>query len=101
LTILMSSLHRDRESIRANIALSYLVFSCLQLSLLAVFSPGSLGLSSCLAVITALSVHALVGNGVFQKASESVYQRLFTGFTFTFGLALLARKCIELKAGGQ
>jgi hypothetical protein len=101
LTILMASLHRDRESIRANIALSYLIFSCLQLALLAVFSPASLAISSCLAVITALSVHALVGNGVFHRASEIAYQRLFNGFTFTFGLALLARKYIELKAGAQ
>jgi uncharacterized membrane protein YfcA len=94
LTILLSTLHSGRDAIRANIALCYLIFSLVQLSLLVglkadVFSPGHFTTP-----VIALAAYALVGQRVNRAVSEGAYQVALTAFTLTFGLALFARKLI-------
>jgi len=92
LTIIMATLHNDRESMRTNIACAYLVFSAIQLTVLAVLSPAAISARMLPFPIVALAMHAMVGNRIFRWSSEPTYNRLLTAFTFCFGLALFARE---------
>jgi uncharacterized protein len=94
LTIVMSTINRDRDVIRANIARGYLVFSAIQLALLAAMTPTVFSVNTLLYPAIALVSSALVGNRVFRATSEPAYQRLLTAFTFCFGVALVARELL-------
>jgi uncharacterized membrane protein YfcA len=92
LTIIMATLHRDRDTIRTNIAFAYLVFSAIQFGLLAALKPSVLSLATLLFPAISFTVYSMVGNKAYRRASDPAYQGLLTVFTFTFGLALFARR---------
>ena len=94
LVILLASWHAERRALRANVALVYLVFSSIQLAVLAMLSPAALSPVNLLAPVISLSAYGLCGNRCFRAVSEGAYQRLLAGFTLSFGLALLARRFI-------
>ena len=92
LTVLVSSTHREKESIRANIAFGYLVFAASQLLVLAMLSPGAFSLNSVILALVSLLTYATVGNLLYLKSPRAVYQHLITLLVLAYGVVLIGQR---------
>ncbi|NKC11857.1 MAG: TSUP family transporter [Gammaproteobacteria bacterium] len=92
LAILAASTHCDKRALRYMVAYYYVFFGLIQLAVLVVlFERGPAVVSSWPGVVIAAAVYALLGNRLFERASASVFQSLFTVFTAAYGVAVLVR----------
>lgn len=89
LTILSSTLFNNKREIRANIAYGYLIFAMTQIIVLVILSPHLFKLINVVFPAISIFTYALLGNVVYHKASEKMYQNLITVFTLAYGLVLL------------
>ena len=90
LTILASSVHKDKEDVRRTVAHYYLAFGIIQLVLLVVlFKQGSTLLTNLPIAVAAAVIFLLIGNRLFLRTSNPIYHHGLTAFTFAYGLAVL------------
>lgn len=89
LTILSSSLFKDKKEIRANIAYGYLIFAATQIIVLAILHPSLFHRNIIVLPVISLVTYVCLGNILFLKSKEKIYQNLITGFTLVYGIVLL------------
>ena len=89
LTILSSSLFQDKREIRANIAYGYLIFATTQVIVLAILNPSLFRPNVIVFPIISLFTYVCLGNFIFLKSRENVYQNLITVVIFAYGIVLL------------
>ena len=90
LTILASSVHKDKEDVRRTVAHYYLAFGIIQLVLLVVlFKQGITLLTNLPIAVAAAVIFLLIGNRLFLRTSNPIYHHGLTAFTFAYGLAVL------------
>ena len=89
LTILSSSLFQDKREIRANIAYGYLIFATTQIIVLAILNPSLFRPNVIVFPIISLFTYVCLGNFIFLKSRENVYQNLITVVIFAYGIVLL------------
>ena len=94
LTLLVTTLYDDKESIRANIAYGYLVFAVSQLIVLILVSPAQVTVYSLLLPLIALATYRTIGTLIYLKASSAGYQRMITLFILTYGVLLICQELI-------
>jgi hypothetical protein len=92
LTVLVTSIYQDKESMRANIAYGYLIFAAAQLIVLAIVNTSALSINSFIFSLISLLTYRTVGNMIYLKSSTAVYQQAITVFIFTYGVILIAQK---------
>lgn len=91
LTVFITAVYEEKQTIRANIAYGYLVFAISQIAVLSVLNPEVLSLKSVLFAGLALLTSRTVGNLVYLKSTNAVYQHLITAFIFTYGVILIGQ----------
>ena len=91
LTIVMSSIYYDKEKVRTNIALAYLMFGLVQLLVLLLFDLGSVGYMSIVYSITTFILYHLVGKFLFSIVDINMFNTLFSLFMAIYGVLLLAQ----------
>lgn len=94
LTVLVSSTHHEKESIRANIAYGYLVFAASQLIVLAILSPSVFTLDRLALSLVSLLTYATVGSVLYVKSPKAVYQQMITFLVFAYGVVLISQRFI-------
>lgn len=92
LTILMSAIYSEKDRIRANIALGYLIFAGFQIGTLLALNPGVFTSMSLVLAGISFLVFQTFGNFIFQRSPKAVYQRMITFFIFTYGVVLIFQK---------
>jgi uncharacterized protein len=95
IVIIVSSAFRDKESIRSNVAMIYLIFALIQLATL--FASGSyspLQIPVVLPLIAFFS-YVLLGRRVFNWVNQGSFQMIMTGVIFFFGLSLILTNFIK------
>jgi len=92
LTMLATTLYNDKETTRANIAYGYLVFALSQILVLSVLHPKAFGLHCLILAAIAFLAYRTVGNLIYVKSSQRVYQQLITMFIFAYGIVLIGQK---------
>ena len=90
LTVIVGSRYTDKESIRRHIAFAYGAMACVQLTVLFVTKRPQVnwGLWVLLPLLAG-SIYLLVGQRVFRRARQGVYQFCLTAVIFGFGLLLV------------
>jgi uncharacterized membrane protein YfcA len=94
LTVLVTSLYGEKESIRANIAYGYLIFASAQLIVLAVLDTQALSFRCIVFALISLLTYRTVGSVIYLRSSTALYQRAITAFIFTYGVILIAQRFI-------
>jgi len=89
LTILANSLHEEKRTARVNIALVYFVFAVSQLAVLAALRPAVFDCWTLASGLVALAVYALIGNRIFELASNRLYQTLISVLLLVYGSVLM------------
>lgn len=89
LTIFSSSLFKEKKDIRANIACGYLIFATTQIIVLATFNPSIFHLNIIVFPFISLFTYICLGNLIFLKSNENIYQNLITVFILAYGIVLL------------
>ena len=89
LTILSSALFKEKEEIRANIAYGYLIFAATQIAVLAILNPSLFYPHMIVFPFISLLTYACLGNVLFLKSREGIYQHLITVITVAYGMVLL------------
>lgn len=92
LTMLATSIYHDKESTRANIAFGYLVFALSQILVLLVLHCEAFGMHCLVLAAIALLTYRTVGNLIYMKSSQRMYQLLITIFIFAYGVVLIGQK---------
>jgi uncharacterized membrane protein YfcA len=92
LTMLATSIYHDKESTRANIAFGYLVFALSQILVVLVLHREAFGLHCLVLAAVALLTYRTVGNVIYMKSSQRVYQFLITIFIFAYGVVLIGQR---------
>lgn len=94
LTVLVSSSHTEKESIRANIAFGYLIFAAAQLAVLAVLNPSVFTLNCAFLSAVSLLTYLSVGQLLYLKSPKAVYQQLITALVLAYGAILIVQRFI-------
>ncbi len=94
LTVLVTSIYDDKESMRANIAYGYLIFAAAQLIVLAILNTAALSIYCIIFSLISLLTYRTVGNLIYLKSSTALYQQAITVFIFTYGVILIAQRFI-------
>ena len=89
LTILASSLYREKEQIRHIVAVCYACFAAIQLAVLAVLTPDVFGWMQFAYAAASAIVFLCIGQHVFRWISAAVFHRLFTALMATYAMLLL------------
>lgn len=89
LTILSSSLFQNKREIRANIAYGYLIFATTQIIVLAILNPSLFRPNIIVFPFISLFTYVCLGNFIFLKSKEKMYQSLITVLIFAYGIVLL------------
>ncbi len=89
LAVLLSNLYNTKKEIRANIAYGYIVFTVTQMIVLACFSPELFSFKTLVFPLVSVVTYFALGDFIFNKSSETLYQKLITIFTFAYGAVLL------------
>lgn len=89
LTILMGSIYEDKEKIRTNIALAYLLFGLTQFVFLLWFEVGTVGLFSVVYGLVSLIIYQLMGKAIFKSIDTSLFNGVFTVFITIYGILLM------------
>jgi hypothetical protein len=92
LTMLATSIYQDKESTRANIAYGYFVFALSQILVLLALHREAFGLHCLVLATVALLTYRTVGNVIYMKSSQRVYQFLITIFIFAYGVVLIGQR---------
>jgi uncharacterized protein len=95
LTIFAAARYRDKDQVRAAIALCYSCFAAIQLSILAVLRPDVFGWQQFAYGAVSAVVFVTVGQPTFRGLSAAVFDRLFTAFISGYAI-LLALKYVQL-----
>jgi hypothetical protein len=90
LAVFASTTSTDKKTIRYRIAYYYLLFSVVQIFVLAVIVgfPKMLSLNILMALVST-SVYLLVGNRIFIRSDNGRYQIALSGFMAACGIAIL------------
>lgn len=91
LTILASSVHRDKSGARNLIAVCYLVFAAIQLAVLVATTPASFSWSIALYALVAGVVFSTVGEYSFRRVSNLQFDRLLALVMLLYASVLLFR----------
>ena len=89
LSVLMTTIYKEKYAIRTNIALVYLIFVVSQLCVLAFISPNANGSFDVWVSIVALLSYLTVGRFLARKINDSQYQEWITGVILVYGLLLI------------
>jgi uncharacterized membrane protein YfcA len=89
LTIFISSLYRENQTLRANIAFGYLLMATCQIAVLIALRTEIFDLRILVLVTTASATYLLIGNRIFQMTSKATYQYLITALIVIFGVLML------------
>ncbi len=92
LTVYVSTVHRDKDATRANIAYGYWVFAFSQIAVLALLQPGVFTPHSLVLAALVWITYGTLGQAIYVRSSRSLYQRLITGFIFAYGLVLIGQR---------
>lgn len=95
LTMLATSIYQDKESTRANIAFGYFVFALSQIIVLAALHREAFGVHCVILALIALLTYRTVGNLIYMKSSQRVYQLLITIFIFAYGVVLIGQQLLH------
>jgi len=90
LAVLATSLHLEKNAIRYTVAHYYMAFGAIQILLIAfLFGEAEALLYNSPMAGVAAAIYLLVGNRLFMKTANPVYQHGLTLFTLTYGIAVL------------
>jgi uncharacterized protein len=90
LTVIVGSRYTDKESIRRHIAFAYGAMACVQLAVVFLTKRPQLNwVLWVLLPVLAGGIYVLVGQRVFRRARQGVYQFCLTVVIFGFGLLLV------------
>jgi uncharacterized membrane protein YfcA len=92
LTVLASSTHDEKDTIRANIAYGYLLFAGTQLAVLALVSPAAFSIHSISLALLSLVTYVTVGHVLYRGSPKVAYQSLITVLLFAYGVVLLCQR---------
>jgi len=90
LTIFVASHAKNKLAIRSNIAYAYLTMGILQILTLLVLKPSAFEPINLLLIPLSVVVYFAIGNRVFLKIPEYIYQRFVTLLIFLYGVLLLS-----------
>lgn len=86
LTILMAAIHKNKNSVRVNIAFVYCLFCIMQLSVLAFARPDAFNLNYLLFPLLSLLVYRVFNAPLMKKVNESKFQNAITFIILIYGL---------------
>ena len=89
LTILVTTLHDDKERVRANVSYAYFVFALSQIGVLVLLRPGVFTIQGLILAALAFATYSTVGQLLYVKSSRPVYHHLITVFMLAYGLVLV------------
>ncbi len=89
LTIAASSVFSEKSRIRTNIAYGYSLMAISQIIVLLLFGRMVYYKYELILVLVSLFTYLFVGNALFKKSNNIVYQHLMTVLIFAFGIVLL------------
>jgi hypothetical protein len=92
LTILITSIYDEKETIRANIAYGYLVFALSQIVVLLLLHPAAFSVKSPFLALISFTMYSTVGSAIFLKTSRGVYQQMITAFILAYGVVLIGQR---------
>jgi uncharacterized membrane protein YfcA len=95
LTIFAAARYREKDQVRASIALCYSCFAAIQLFILAVLRPDVFGWQQLAYAAVAAVVFLTVGQPTFRGLSAAVFERLLTAFISGYAI-LLALKYAQV-----
>jgi uncharacterized membrane protein YfcA len=88
LTIYAAARYKEKDRMRAAIALCYSYFAAIQLAILAVLRPDVFGWSQLAYAVVAAGVFMIVGQPTFRGLSAAVFDRLLTAFVSGYAILL-------------
>jgi uncharacterized protein len=92
LAILASGINTEKEAIRYTVAHYYLAFSAIQMLLLAtILGHHSILLTNLPSAVIAALIYLLVGNRIFNRATNQFYNLALTIFITIYGFAILLK----------
>ncbi len=91
LTVLVTTLTDKKDEQRKNIACGYLIFGLTQLLVLAVMKYKLFTVWSFYFPIISLIVYFIIGNIIFNKTSETVYNKLLSALMLLYGVVLIIK----------
>ena len=94
LTIFVTTVHDDKEHIRANIAYGYLVFALSQIAVLFVLRPQVFNVAGLSLIAIAALTYLTAGRFVYLRSTRAVYQHLITAFMVAYGFVLIGQKLL-------
>jgi uncharacterized protein len=89
LTILVTTLFDKKEEQRKNIAFGYLIFGITQIVILIVFKTQLFTYWSLLFPILSIITYFILGNVIFNKTSDGIYNKLISILIFLYGIVLI------------
>ena len=85
LSVLMSSVYKNKDSIKANIAFVYILFGVSQILVLSIISPNSFQINGILLSLVALVSYAIIGKPLSLKVSNQSYHSFISIFILIYG----------------
>ena len=85
LSVLISTLHTDKNIIRTNIAFVYLMFGLSQLAVLVVVSSQTISPNAMWYITVSLLSYMFVSKFIAPRIDDKKYQSLITGFILLYG----------------
>jgi uncharacterized protein len=86
LSVLMLAMHKDKHTIRTNIAFVYLLFGLVQLFVLFIVTPGTFQLNGVLLIFISIISYLFVNKIFALDVNEEAYQNIFTILIFSYGV---------------
>jgi uncharacterized protein len=89
LTILATTIYDKKEEQRKNIAFGYLIFGITQIIVLIVLKMQLFTYWSLIFPLLSIITYFIVGNVIFNKTSEGIYNKLISILIFIYGIVLI------------
>jgi hypothetical protein len=92
LSILMSTVHKDKVKIRTNIAFIYLILAFFQLIVLFIIDASGLKYASITLILTSLFVYLIVSKYIADKVNDEKYVSLINLLIIAYGILSIVKQ---------
>ncbi len=92
LSILMSTVHKDKVKIRTNIAFIYLILAFFQLIVLFIIDASGLKYASITLILTSLFVYLIVSKYIADKVNDEKYVSLINLLIIAYGILSIVKE---------
>ena len=92
LSILMSTIYRDKAKIRTNIAFIYLILALFQLIVLFILDASGLKYSTIALILTSLCVYLIVSKYIANKVNDEKYISLINILIVVYGILSIVKQ---------